>query len=184
MDDGRLTDSQGRVVDFRNTIIIMTSNLGGELINKSKRSLGFVETENEESDYEAMKETVMSEVKKTFRPEFLNRIDEIVVFHALTRKHVEEIIDIVLKDVRKRLEAKGMALKLTKSAKSFLVEKGYSPVYGARPLKRAIQTYLEDPLAEAILRGEFVEGDTIVCSAKKGKIKFRKERKTEPNLVA
>ena len=120
MDDGRLTDSQGRVVDFRNTIIIMTSNLGGELINKSKRSLGFVETENEESDYEAMKETVMSEVKKTFRPEFLNRIDEIVVFHALTRKHVEEIIDIVLKDVRKRLEAKGMALKLTKSAKSFL----------------------------------------------------------------
>jgi len=184
MDDGRLTDSQGRVVDFRNTIIIMTSNLGGELINKSKRSLGFVETENEESDYEAMKETVMSEVKKTFRPEFLNRIDEIVVFHALTRKHVEEIIDIVLKDVRKRLEAKGMALKLTKSAKNFLVEKGYSPVYGARPLKRAIQTYLEDPLAEAILRGEFVEGDTIVCSAKKGKIKFRKERKTEPNLVA
>ncbi|MCD6462815.1 MAG: ATP-dependent Clp protease ATP-binding subunit [Thermotogae bacterium] len=184
MDDGRLTDSQGRVVDFRNTIIIMTSNLGGELINKSKRSLGFVETEDEESDYEAMKETVMSEVKKTFRPEFLNRIDEIVVFHALTRKHVEEIIDIVLKDVRKRLEAKGMALKLTKSAKNFLVEKGYSPVYGARPLKRAIQTYLEDPLAEAILRGEFVEGDTIVCSAKKGKIKFRKERKTEPNLVA
>ncbi|HCZ05760.1 MAG TPA: ATP-dependent Clp protease ATP-binding subunit ClpC [Thermotogae bacterium] len=175
MDDGRLTDSQGRVVDFRNTIIIMTSNLGGELINKSKRALGFVETENADQDYKTMKETVLSEVKKTFRPEFLNRVDEIVVFHALEKKHVDQIIDILMRDIESRLREKGLSIKLSKSAREFLVEKGYSPVYGARPLKRAIQQYLEDPLAEAIIRGEFEPGDTIVCSARQGQLRFRKK---------
>lgn len=174
MDDGRLTDSQGRVIDFRNSIIIMTSNLGGELINKSKRALGFVEAENVDRDYKAMKETVLSEVRRTFRPEFLNRVDEIVVFHALTREHVNQIIDILMRDIEMRLREKGLSIKLTKSAREFLVEKGYSPIYGARPLKRAIQQYLEDPLAEAIIRGDYEPGDTITCLAKQGQLHFRK----------
>ncbi|RKX45073.1 MAG: ATP-dependent Clp protease ATP-binding subunit ClpC [Thermotogae bacterium] len=174
MDDGRLTDSQGRVIDFRNTIIIMTSNLGGELINKSKRALGFVEAENVDQDYKTMKETVLSEVRRTFRPEFLNRVDEIVVFHALTREHVDQIIDILMRDIEARLREKGLSIRLTKSAREFLVEKGYSPVYGARPLKRAMQQYLEDPLAEAIIRGDYEPGDTITCSARQGRLHFRK----------
>lgn len=152
MDDGRLTDSQGREVDFKNTIIVMTSNIGGTLINKSKRTLGFVSQEDAQRDYEEMKTLVLDEVRKTFRPEFLNRIDEIVVFHPLSKEDVSKIIDILVSDLRERLKSKGLDVVLAKSAREFLIEKGFDPVYGARPLKRAIQQYLEDPLAEEILR--------------------------------
>ncbi|AEH50716.1 ATP-dependent Clp protease ATP-binding subunit [Pseudothermotoga thermarum] len=176
MDEGRLTDSQGREVDFRNTIIVMTSNIGGTLINKSKRTLGFVSEDNFQQEYEEIKQLVLEEVKKTFRPEFLNRIDEIIVFHPLTREHIEKIVDILVSDLRERLKEKNLSLVLTKEAKDLLIEKGFDPVYGARPLKRAIQQLLEDPLAEEILRGKFNPGDTIVCKASAGRIIFTKRK--------
>ncbi len=177
MDEGRLTDSQGREVDFRNTIVIMTSNLGGEFINRSKRSLGFAAHEDEKAQYEEIKNLVMSEVKKTFRPEFLNRLDEIVVFHPLGRDHVLKIIDILLQDLRKRLAEKNMELKLTKEAKELLLEHGYDPVYGARPMRRTIQRYIEDPLSEDLLKGRFKEGDVIVVRRSGDNLKFSKDRK-------
>ncbi|WP_126992985.1 ATP-dependent Clp protease ATP-binding subunit [Thermosipho globiformans] len=176
MDDGRLTDSQGHVVDFRNTIIIMTSNIGGSQIVSGKRSLGFVDSKDNNIEFKEMKEKVIEEVKKTFRPEFLNRIDEVVVFHKLTENNIREIIEILLKDIRKRLSEKGISLELSKSAKDFLVQEGYDPAYGARPLKRAIQRYIEDPLSEELLKGKFKENDTIVCSYENGKIVFKKKR--------
>jgi ATP-dependent Clp protease ATP-binding subunit ClpC len=183
MDDGRLTDSQGREVDFRNTIIIMTSNIGSSYINKSKRTLGFVGDNNEEKEFEKIKDLVLEEVKRTFRPEFLNRIDETIIFHPLNKEHIEQIIDILLRDLRKRLSEKNMKLILTKSAKEFLVEKGFDPVYGARPLKRAIQRYVEDPLSEEILRGKFNEGDTIVCRARKDALRFTRKGEKKEKVV-
>ncbi|ACB09102.1 ATP-dependent Clp protease ATP-binding subunit [Thermotoga sp. RQ2] len=183
MDDGRLTDSQGREVDFRNTIIIMTSNIGSSYINKSKRTLGFVGDNNEEREFEKIKDLVLEEVKRTFRPEFLNRIDETIIFHPLKKEHIEQIIDILLRDLRKRLSEKNMKLVLTKSAKEFLVEKGFDPVYGARPLKRAIQRYVEDPLSEEILRGKFNEGDTIVCRARKDALRFTRKGEKKEKVV-
>ncbi len=177
MDEGRLTDSQGREVDFRNTIIIMTSNLGGEFINRSKRSLGFAAEDGERAQYEEIKKLVMSEVKRTFRPEFLNRLDEIVVFHPLSREHVFQIIDIILRDLRKRLAERNMELRLTKEAKELLLEKGYDPIYGARPMKRAIQRYIEDPLSEELIKGRFKDGDVIVVRRSGDELKFSKEKK-------
>ena len=156
----------------------MTSNLGGTIINKTKRSLGFVSSEDQERTYQEIKDLVLEEVKKTFRPEFLNRVDELIVFHPLTRDHIKKIIDILLRDMRKRLAEKNMQLKLTKEAKEFLVDRGFDPVYGARPLKRAIQKYVEDPLSEELLKGKFQEGDIIVCKVSKGTLKFSKRRKT------
>ncbi|HOJ87662.1 MAG TPA: ATP-dependent Clp protease ATP-binding subunit [Pseudothermotoga sp.] len=176
MDDGRLTDSQGREVDFKNTIVVMTSNIGGNLINKSKKTMGFVSSEDAQKDYQEMKNLVLEEVKKTFRPEFLNRIDEVIVFHSLTREHIEKIIDILVSDVQERLEGKGITLKLTKEAKEFLIQKGYDPIFGARPLKRAIQQYLEDPLAEEILKGKFGSADTVICKAGENGLKFLKRK--------
>jgi ATP-dependent Clp protease ATP-binding subunit ClpC len=183
MDDGHLTDSQGRYVDFKNTIIIMTSNLGGEFINKSKTAIGFVDTTDTKSvEYESMKQSVLNEVKKTFRPEFLNRLDEIVVFHQLTSEHIKQIIQILMRDIRKRLEEKTITIELSEEAKNFLVDKGFDPVYGARPLKRALQRYVEDPLSEELLRGRFNEDDHIVVTIKGEKLSFRKHsKKTEVN---
>ncbi|HPZ29812.1 MAG TPA: ATP-dependent Clp protease ATP-binding subunit, partial [Defluviitoga sp.] len=164
MDEGRLTDSQGRAVDFRNTIIIMTSNLGSEQISKTKRSMGFVENDSFESDYQNMKEQVMSAVKKTFRPEFINRLDDIIVFHPLTKKQLKEIIFIQISDLKSRLEEKNLSLSVKESAIDFLLEKGYNPIFGARPLKRAIQRYIEDPLSEEILKNKYEEDDIIIIT--------------------
>ncbi|MCD6450426.1 MAG: ATP-dependent Clp protease ATP-binding subunit [Thermotogaceae bacterium] len=177
MDEGRLTDSQGKEVDFRNTIVIMTSNLGGELINRSKKSLGFAASNSFEEEYEEIKKLVMSEVKKTFRPEFLNRIDEIVVFHSLTKEHVYQIIDIILRDLKRRLAEMGIEIRLTKEAKDFLIEKGFNPLYGARPMKRTIQKYIEDPLSEEILKGRFKERDTIIVRRNGEELKLTRGRK-------
>ncbi|NUU96315.1 Clp protease ClpX [Marinitoga sp. 1135] len=180
MDDGRLTDSQGRIVDFRNSIIIMTSNLGSESINKSKRSMGFVDEESEEKKYKEIKLSVMEEVRKAFKPEFLNRLDETVVFHPLTKEHMKEIIKIQLNDLEKRLKEKDLHIKIKDSAVELLIEKGFDPIFGARPLKRAIQRYLEDPLSEEILRGRFKEGDKIIIDTKNGEIHFKKGRSSKP----
>lgn len=153
LDDGQLTDSFGRKVDFKNTVVIMTSNMGTRQI-KSGKGMGFQKSD-EKSSYQQMKDKIMDEVKRTFNPELLNRIDEIIVFKALGIKEIMEIINILLSDVAKRLADKGISFELTDSAKEFLAKKGYNPTFGARPLKRAIQKYLEDPLAEEILRGQF-----------------------------
>jgi ATP-dependent Clp protease ATP-binding subunit ClpC len=163
MDDGRLTDGQGRTVDFKNTVIIMTSNAGVELI-KREGQLGFT-TKKEEArvkqGYEAMKEKVMAEVKRLFRPEFLNRLDDIIVFHELSEEQLGKIVDLMVKDLEKRLAERKVGLELTEKAKSWLAREGYDPVYGARPLRRVIERYVENPLSSKMLRGELKEGDMV-----------------------
>jgi ATP-dependent Clp protease ATP-binding subunit ClpC len=164
-DDGHLTDAKGRRVDFRNSIIIMTSNVGAELIRKGT-TIGFAsrsdEAKNREQNYERMKENLLGELKKTFRPEFLNRVDGVVVFHSLTKEQIRSIVDLMLATVSQQLIEKGIGLKVTEAAKDFLGEKGYDEVFGARPLRRVIQNMVEDKLSEDLLRGEFQAGDTIV----------------------
>ncbi|HPC24039.1 MAG TPA: ATP-dependent Clp protease ATP-binding subunit [Fervidobacterium sp.] len=182
MDDGRLTDSQGHIVDFRNTIVIMTSNIGGSEIVSSKKNLGFVENETYEQDFSEMKDKVIDEVKKVFRPEFINRVDEIIVFHKLTKQHIEQIIEILLRDIRARLSEREINLVLSPEAKEFLVNVGYDSVYGARPLKRAIQRYIEDPLAEELLRGD-IESESEVLVVPEGEKLTFISRKEETQKV-
>lgn len=184
MDEGRLTDSQGRTVDFRNTIIIMTSNLGSEQINKTKRSLGFVEEDTLENEYKEIKNEVMSAVKKNFKPEFINRLDDVIVFHPLTKHQLKNIINIQLSDLKSRLEEKNLKLSVKESAIDFLLDKGYDPIFGARPLKRAIQRYVEDPLSEEILKGKFEEGSRILVTYRKTdeKLVFRKGPKAKKKI--
>jgi len=172
LDDGRLTDSTGRTVDFKNTVIIMTSNVGARDIVDPKR-LGFGSgEENAAKDYEDMKKNVMSELKKTFRPEFLNRVDEIIVFHPLTREEIGQIAQLMLDEVSARLKARNITVNYTDEAKEFLAEKGYDKTYGARPLKRTIQEMVEDRLAEEILDGRIKEGDTVTVGMEGGKLVF------------
>jgi len=170
LDEGRLTDSFGRKVDFKNTVLIMTSNVGAEMLKK-RGSLGFKE-ENEEADYKSMKTRLLEEVKKTFKPEFLNRVDDIIVFSRLTKKDLYKIIDIEIKDVEKRLEDKDIKIELDKLAKDFLIEKGFDPIFGARPLKRTIQRFLEDPLAEEIIAGKFKKKAYCKVSSKVDHLTF------------
>ena len=169
LDDGHITDSQGRKVDFKNTIIIMTSNTGADRIVDPK-TLGFVTVTDEAKEHETMKGNVMDELKKNFRPEFLNRIDDIIVFHALNEKNVRDITGLMLHELVGRVEKQmEISLRFSDSVKKFIFEKGYDKKFGARPLRRAIQTYLEDGLAEAILRGEVKKGDTVNVSIHKAK---------------
>ena len=179
LDDGHITDAQGRKIDFKNTILIMTSNAGAENIISPKR-LGFMSQENEEERYKAMKDRVMAEVKRLFKPEFLNRIDEIMVFHALNQEHMKEIVSIMLRSIIKRT-ARQMELDLVvkDEARAFLVEKGYDEKYGARPLRRAIQNYLEDKLAEAVLDGEIKNGDKVFVGVKEDGLMFASEELKE-----
>jgi ATP-dependent Clp protease ATP-binding subunit ClpC len=163
MDDGRLTDGQGRTVDFKNTVIIMTSNAGVELIKREGR-MGFTtkkEDTRDQKGHESMKEKVMAEVKRLFRPEFLNRLDDIIVFHELTEEQLGKIVDLMVKDLEKRLAERKVGLELTFKAKTWLAREGYDPVYGARPLRRVIERYVENPLSSKMLRGELKEGDTV-----------------------
>ncbi len=172
LDDGRITDSQGRTVDFSNTVIIMTSNAGAKSIIDPKK-LGFAVKEDPKSDYNKMKQNVMDEVKQIFRPEFLNRIDETIVFHALEKSEMRQIVGLLCRDFTKRLkEQTGITLTLRESAKNHIVEKGTDPKYGARPLRRAMQTELEDKMAEAILQGEIQEGCHVEAGMRKKEICF------------
>ncbi len=175
-DDGHLTDAKGRRVDFRNTIVVMTSNIGAELIRRDT-TLGFAtkidEAKTQEQAYERMKEKVLAEMKKFFRPEFLNRIDGVVVFHALNRDHIRQIVDLMLRQVWKELAEKTVKLEVTDAAKSLLGEKGYDPIFGARPLRRTIQDLVEDPLSEALLRGDFQAGDTVLVDCEDDRIVIR-----------
>jgi ATP-dependent Clp protease ATP-binding subunit ClpC len=172
-DDGHLTDAKGRRVDFRNSIIVMTSNVGAELIRKGS-SIGFTSHSDEvkswQENYDRMKEKLLGELKKTFRPEFLNRIDGVVVFHPLTREHIRKIVDLMLATVTEQLAEKGIKLEVTDATKDLLGEKGYDEVFGARPLRRVIQNMVEDKLSEDLLRGQFQSGDTVVVDTEEGEI--------------
>lgn len=169
LDDGILTDGLGRKVDFRNTIIIMTSNIGLRDLKDFGTGIGFNTQARQESNDEAVKGTIQKALKKAFSPEFLNRLDDVIVFESLGREEIHKIIDITLRDVFGRITSLGYNIELSEEAKDFLAEKGYDPQYGARPLNRAIQKYLEDPLAEVILNGEVKEGDTLVAKLNKEK---------------
>ena len=171
LEDGRLTDAKGRVVDFRNTVIVMTSNVGAQQIQRDS-GIGFRAVVDERSDYEAMKGKVTDELKKSFRPEFLNRVDEVVVFHALNKVHIGQIVEIMAKELRQQLEEMEITLTITDQAKELLTNKGFDPDFGARPLRRAIQRYIENPLAEEILKGTFGEGGTITVDSKEGEFVF------------
>ncbi len=165
LDDGRLTDGHGRTVDFKNTVVIMTSNVGVEFI-KRDMSIGFAtkkdEAKTQKQAYDTMKEKVLAEMKKTFRPEFINRIDETIVFHQLTEQQLRSIVDLMVKDLKGRLADRKLNIELSDKAKSWLAKEGYDPLYGARPLRRAIERYVENPLSTKLLRGEFSEGDTVM----------------------
>jgi ATP-dependent Clp protease ATP-binding subunit ClpC len=165
LDDGRLTDNKGRTVDFKNTVVIMTSNVGAELIP---------DAEQMERDYDAVEKRLMAELRQTFRPEFLNRVDEIIVFHGLSRAELSRIVDLLLDHVRRQVEGQGMHLEVTDAAREVILNEGYDPAFGARPLKRAIQRLVENPLSRELLRGAFAEGDTIRADALDGAVVFTK----------
>jgi ATP-dependent Clp protease ATP-binding subunit ClpC len=167
LEDGRLTDAQGRKVDFRNTIVIMTSNVGAAAISKNQ-TLGFSIGDESGLSYEDMKDRVMGELKKIFRPELLNRIDEVIVFHKLAKDEIVQIVDLLMERVREQMAVHEVAIELTDSAKELLVEKGYDPAMGARPLRRAIQRHIEDPLADFVLMSELEAGSTILVDRKEG----------------
>lgn len=183
MEEGRLTDAQGRVVDFKNTIIIMTSNLGARMI-ASQGGIGFGDRKDEGLSYQEIKHRVMEEVKRVFTPEFLNRVDEIIVFRPLKQKEIEQIVELLMKETRNRLKEHGMDIELTPEARSFIAREGYDPNFGARPLRRAIQRLVEDPLSELILNGVFKEGDRIIVTLEDGKISFTKFAPLELSLQA
>ncbi|MBN2058161.1 MAG: ATP-dependent Clp protease ATP-binding subunit [Candidatus Saganbacteria bacterium] len=175
LDDGQITDSQGRQIDFKNTVIIMTSNVGAEFIRK-ETSIGFITRNDAESGYEKMKETVLEQLNKEFKPEFLNRVDEKVVFRPLSKQDLAAIVDIMIADMNQRLDEKGLAIQLAKKARDFLVDKSYDSKMGARPLRRAIQEFIEDPLSEEVLRGKFPYGSKISLKVEKDRISFKATR--------
>jgi ATP-dependent Clp protease ATP-binding subunit ClpC len=179
MEEGRLTDSFGRHVDFRNCIIIMTSNLGADVI-KGGSAFGFTKRA-EVQDYEKMKKSLSSEVERFFRPEFVNRLDDMIVFRPLIKDDLNQIIEFELSKLRKRLTEKGMALEIDQKAKDFLIDKGYNPDFGARPLRRSLSQFVEDPLAENLLSGEFAAGDVIFVTREDEKehLAFRAQKPAE-----
>ncbi len=172
LDDGILTDSQGRKVDFKNTVIIMTSNVGAAALTEKSKSLGFLASESAESEKVTMEQNVMAALKNTFRPEFLNRLDEIIVFNRLTDEDIQRIASLLLADLQKRIEALGVQITFDSSLVSFIAEKGFDPVYGARPLRRAITSLVEDSFSEAMLEGKIKAGDTVTVKAADGKVLY------------
>ncbi len=176
LDDGRLTDSKGRSIDFKNTIVIMTSNVGARGI-ENPSPVGFSSVDDVAARYEKIKDTVMEEMKKTFRPEFLNRLDDIIIFHPLKKTEIRQIVEIMLADVTKRMSQQGMSLIVNDDVKDVLADEGYSPSYGARPLRRVIQRRIEDELTDQLLMGKFKDGDTVEAKLKDKDIIFEKSKK-------
>jgi len=185
LDDGRLTDAQGRTVDFKNCVIIMTSNVGAPILEK-EMAIGFRPVHDAaqglEDAYTRMKERITEELRRTFRPEFLNRIDEVIIFRPLTTEQIREIVGILIGRVRRELRGQNMDLELADAARDLLAKEGYDPTFGARPLRRAIQRLVEDQLSDELLRGSFSPGDTVVIDAREGRIVFEKKRSPEPAL--
>jgi ATP-dependent Clp protease ATP-binding subunit ClpC len=170
LEDGKVTDSLGRKIDFRNTIIVMTSNVGAEFI-KRQTTMGFGAA-RDEANYETMRDKILEETKRVFKPEFLNRLDEIIVFHSLEKPDLLRIVDLEMAKVKKRLKLKEIEIVLDALAHEFVIEKGYDPTYGARPMRRAVERYLEDPLAEEILKGGVKPGDLVEVTVADGKLAF------------
>ena len=183
MEDGRLTDSLGRVVDFRNTIIIMTSNVGAQLLQR-QTSMGFAAAGSSFNDSEKMREKVLEEAKRVFKPEFLNRISDIIFFRPLDKADLIKIVELETAQFAKRLTDRKIALEFTQGAKDLLIEKGYDEKYGARPLRRAVEHYLEDPLAEALLRGEVKDGEACLVDRDGEKLIFKQKTPTADTGVA
>jgi ATP-dependent Clp protease ATP-binding subunit ClpC len=182
LEEGKLTDNIGRVINFRNTIILLTSNVGAETIRRGA-TMGFSPI-NDEHSYEKMKEKIMDDARKAFRPEFLNRLDDVIVFRSLVKGDLLEILDIEIGKVMERVKAKQLDLVLNQVAKDFLVEKGYDPVYGARPMRRAVERYLEDPLAEDILKGMLHPNEPIVVAVEEGKLVFKQNQPAKPEALS
>jgi ATP-dependent Clp protease ATP-binding subunit ClpB len=177
LDDGRLTDGHGRTVNFKNVIVIMTSNIGSHRILDFRGSY-------EGGEYDLMKLAVMEEMRKAFRPEFLNRVDETIVFHALTEDHLKQIVEIQLGNLRKRLSDRNISLELTDAAREHVVRVGYDPSYGARPLKRAIQREIENPLARKLISGEVREGEALLVGFQRGSLTLDKVEASKPDPVS
>jgi ATP-dependent Clp protease ATP-binding subunit ClpC len=174
LDDGFMTDSFGRRVDFRNTVIIMTSNLGARMIDKDT-TLGF-QQDSSKTQYEKMKDNVISELKRSFNPEFLNRIDEVVVFHPLVQEHLVKIVDMLVGELNAHMIAdRSVTLEVTAEVKEWLIRENYQPTYGARPMRRAIQKHIADPLSEEILRGRFKDIRKVLVTLKNGVVAFKEE---------
>jgi len=173
LEEGRLTDAQGRKVDFKNAIVIMTSNIGARDIAKN-RTIGFTMSSGEGLAYDELKDRVTGELKKMFRPEFLNRVDEVIVFHDLTSEEIAQIVDLMIGRLRDQLMLQGIGITLSNEARSLLAAEGFDPALGARPLRRAIQRRVEDPLSEQILAGQWQAGDTIEVAIEDGEVVFRK----------
>jgi len=171
LEEGKLTDNVGRVVNFRNTIILMTSNVGSEIIRR-QGTIGFGPT-SEELTYERIREKILDEAKRVFRPEFLNRLDDVIVFRPLNKADLIAILELEINKVLSRLQQRNIRLELDAAAKEFLVQKGYDPQYGARPMRRAVERYLEDPLAEEILRGTVHEGEPVQVTVEGDKLVFK-----------
>ena len=174
LEEGKITDSLGQKIDFRNTIIIMTSNVGAELI-KRQTAMGFGAIAGHGS-YEAMRDKILDELKRVFKPEFLNRLDDMIVFHQLERNDLVKIVDLEVAKVIERVRAKEIKVHLDTTAVEFLIDKGYDPIYGARPMRRAVEKYLEDPLAEELLRGNIKQGDTLDVHAAGEQLAFKMEQ--------
>ncbi len=172
LEEGKLTDSLGRKIDFRNTIIILTSNIGAELMKK-QGVMGFGSSQRDETKYEVMRDKILEEAKKVLKPEFINRLDDLIVFHPLAKTELMRIVDLEITKVLDRIKAKEIAIELDDAAKAFLAEKGYDPDYGARPMRRAVERYLEDPMAEELLRGNIKAGDTVKVGEAEGKLTFK-----------
>ncbi len=183
LEEGKVTDSLGRKIDFRNTIIIMTSNVGAELIKK-QTSLGF-NAPKLDDNYDTMRDKIMDETKRVFKPEFLNRLDDIIVFHTLNKPDLIHIIDLEVSKVLSRIRSKDIHVTLEEPAKDFLIEKGYDPQYGARPMRRAVEKYIEDPIAEEILRGSIKPGANVLVKRDGEKLSFTSDSpKTDEPQVA
>ena len=179
LEEGRLTDSKGHQVDFKNTVIILTSNIGQRMI-VDQGPMGFMAREDREANYDKMKDTVLDALKKEFRPEFLNRIDETIVFHPLSDKELKEITGLILSDVQKQMKTQEMGLEITDAAKEIVAKEGFEPKFGARPLRRAVQRLIENPLSNDIIEGKFKAGDKVKADVKDGKIVFEKIGSTTP----
>jgi ATP-dependent Clp protease ATP-binding subunit ClpC len=181
LEDGRLTDSKGRTVDFRNTVVVMTANVGAHAITQ-KKHLGFDTEEEDERDYERMRENVLEELKRSFKPEFLNRIDETIVFTQLNRENILEIADLMLGAISTRLRERGIELRYSDEAKELMAQEGFDPIYGARPLRRTIQRRVEDSLSEEILSGRISLGETVCMDVKEDKLVFTAVHVPEPEV--
>jgi ATP-dependent Clp protease ATP-binding subunit ClpC len=164
LDDGRLTDGQGHVVDFRNTVIVMTSNIGTGFV-RSGGTLGFIKEDSLSAQERQLRANIERDLKQTFRPEFLNRVDEVIIFHSLTQEHVKAIVDLQMAEISGRLAEQGLKIELTEAARDWLANEGYDPQFGARPVRRTLERYVENPLAKRLLAGEFKDGDTVVVDA-------------------